>query len=124
VRRGQNMSFIRRASQRTVEDKAAVKGGPGHAENTLILNSDAELYGKGRLFNDIVLEKDCGVGYHLHQGDGETYYMISGEAEYNDNGVVTTIRAGDVTFTGDGEGHAITNHRDEPARFIALILYK
>ena len=53
-----------------------------------------------------------------------TESMLSGEAEYNDNGTVTTIKAGDVTFTGDGEGHAITNYRDEPARFIALILYK
>jgi quercetin dioxygenase-like cupin family protein len=118
------MSFIRRASERTVEDKTAVKGGPGHAVNTKILDTDAEMYGKGRLFNDITLEKGCGVGWHLHEGDGETYYMLSGEAEYNDNGTVTTIKAGDVTFTGDGEGHAITNYRDEPARFIALILYK
>ena len=118
------MSMIRRASQRTVEDKTAVKGGPGHAVNTQILNTPEELYGKGRLFNDITLEKNCGVGYHLHYGDGEAYYMLSGECEYNDNGAVTTIREGDVTFTGDGEGHAITNLRDEPARFIALILYK
>lgn len=47
-----------------------------------------------------------------------------GECEYNDNGAVTTVRAGDVTFTGDGEGHSITNLRDEPAKFLALILYK
>ena len=118
------MSFVRRASERTVEDKSAVKGGPGHAVNVKILDTDGELYGKGRLFNEITLEKGCGVGYHIHEGDGETYLMLSGECEYNDNGAVTTIRAGDVTFTGSGEGHAIINHRDEPAKFIALILYK
>ena len=118
------MSFVRRAAERGVETKTAVKGGPGTALNVEILAGEAEMYGKGRLFNEITLGKNCGVGYHLHQGDGEAYLMLTGECEYNDNGTVTTIRAGDVTFTGDGEGHAITNHKDEPAKFIALILYR
>jgi quercetin dioxygenase-like cupin family protein len=118
------MSFVRRAAERGTEVKTAVKGGPGRSLNVEILAGEAEMYGKGRLFNEITLEKDCGVGYHLHEGDGEVYLMLTGECEYNDNGTVTTIRAGDVTFTGDGEGHAITNHKDEPAKFIALILYK
>ena len=118
------MSFVRRAAERGTEAKIASKGGPGQAVNVEILAGDAEMYGKGRLFNEITLEKNCGVGYHLHEGDGEAYLMLTGECEYNDNGTVTTICAGDVTFTGDGEGHAITNHKDEPAKFIALILYK
>jgi len=118
------MSFIRRAEDRASVSADGMKGGPGHAIATKILLNDDELYGNGRLFNELVLEKNCGVGWHVHQGDGETYLMLSGECEYNDNGAVTTVRAGDVTFTGDGEGHSITNLRDEPAKFIALILYK
>ena len=118
------MSFIRRADERRVEIKTAVKGGPGQAVNVEVVAGESEMYGKGRLFNEITLEKDCGVGYHVHEGDGEVYLMLSGECEYNDNGVVTTIRPGDVTFTGDGESHGITNYKDEPAKFIALIPYK
>ena len=46
------------------------------------------------------------------------------EAEYNDNGTITTVKAGDITFTGPGEGHAIINRKDEPMSFMAIILYE
>ena len=118
------MSIVRRNDDRTRETTANAAGGPGQIISSLIINEDAELLGKGRLFKEIVLEKDCGVGYHTHNGDGEIYGMLSGEAEYDDNGVKTTIKAGDVTITYPGEGHAITNHSDEPVYFIALILYE
>ncbi len=118
------MSFIRRSADRVSAVKENLKGGPGRAVNMEILSGADEMYGKGRLFNEIVLDKNCGVGWHIHEGDGEAYLMLSGECEYDDNGTVTTIKAGDVTFTGDGEGHAITNLKDEPAYLIALILYK
>lgn len=62
------MSFVRRAAERGAETKIAVKGGPGQALNVEILAGEAEMYGKGHLFNEITLEKDCGVGYHLHEG--------------------------------------------------------
>lgn len=60
----------------------------------------------------------------MHQGDGEIYVILSGEAEYNDNGTITTVKAGDITFTGPGEGHAIINRKDEPMSFMAIILYE
>ena len=92
---------------------------------TKIIESDEELSNKGRMYNEIVLEKDCGVGFHMHEGDGEIYFILSGEAEYEDTDhSITTIYPGDVTFTFDGEGHGITNVKDEPCRLIALILYK
>ena len=45
------------------------------------------------------------------------------EPEYSDNGEMTTLRAGDVAFAYDGEGHSIKNVSDEPMEMIALILY-
>ena len=89
-----------------------------------VTESDSELLNKGKMFNLNILEKDCGVGYHVHHGDGEIYVILSGEAEYNDNGTITTVHAGDVTITYPGEGHSITNKSDEPFRFLALILYE
>ena len=50
--------------------------------------------------------------------------VLSGSAEYNDNGNVITISAGDVTYTGDGEGHGLVNNADEPFEMIALILFE
>lgn len=117
------MSWIRRSENLTTKDKIAVQDGPGHMIARSLIESDGELNRKGRLLARNTLEKDCGVGWHIHEGDTEIYIMLKGEAEYNDNGTVTTLHPGDVTFTGNGEGHSITNRKDEPVEFIALILY-
>ena len=78
----------------------------------------------GKLYSVITLEPGCGVGLHTHQGDCETYFVLSGEGELNDNGTVTTLRAGDVSFTDSGEEHGIVNKGTEPLVFIGLILNK
>ena len=118
------MSIIRKNEERQKVVLERRFDGPGHVDVTKIINSDEELYGKGRLFNDNILEKDCGIGFHIHDGDGEIYYIVSGEAEYEDNDhSITTLHAGDITITYSGEGHGITNVKDEPCRVLALILY-
>lgn len=117
------MSLIRRKEDRQVVTKEGVRQGPGHLTSLVGVEDPSEMWGKGHMVNDNVLEKECGVGYHVHEGDAEIYVMLEGEAEYNDNGTVTTIKAGDITFTGPGEGHSITNHKDKPVRFMAIIVY-
>ena len=99
-------------------------GGPGYLKRKALIESNGDLFNSGRTFAHIVLEKDCGVGYHIHNGDGEIYYILKGAAEYNDNGTVVTVKAGDVTHTLPGEGHGITNVKDEPMEMIALILFE
>lgn len=115
--------MIKRNADRSYNRTDALRGGEGYVLANVIL--PLEMMGdKGRLFNHMRLEKNCEVGYHIHEGDTETYYILSGEGEYNDNGEVVTVRAGDVTFTDDGEGHSLINRKDEPLEAIALILYK
>ena len=118
------MSFVRKAGEREAIEKEGAQGGPGTMRAHKLINQDEELLNKGRLFNDIVLEKGCGVGYHQHVGDAELYYIMSGEAQYNDNGSIVTLHPGDLTFTGPGEYHGITNEKEEPLRFIALVVYE
>ena len=75
------------------------------------------------LFARVTIPPGSSCGYHRHEGDAETYVILSGEAEYNDNGAVRTVRAGDVTYTPDGASHGMDNTRgSEPLVFIALIL--
>ena len=50
--------------------------------------------------------------------------ILSGTGRYNDNGTMTTVTAGDVTYTAPGEGHGIECISDEPIEMIALILYE
>ena len=61
------------------------------------------------------------VGYHVHTGDSEAYYFISGEGEYDDGGITYKVSAGDFSYTADGQGHGVKNTGDEPLVFIALI---
>ena len=98
--------------------------GAGMARMRLILESNAEMYDKGRVFNHLFLDPGCEVGWHIHHGDGETYYILKGHGEYNDNGTAVRVGPGDVTFVDDGEGHSLKNTGDEPLEAIALILFK
>ena len=98
--------------------------GAGMARMRLILESNAEMYDKGRVFNHLYLDPGCEVGWHIHHGDGETYYILKGHGEYNDNGTLVTVGPGDVTFVDDGEGHSLKNTGKEALEAIALILFK
>ena len=56
-----------------------------------------------------------------HHGESETYYIIKGQGEYDDNGTKRPVTVGDKTFTPDGCGHGIANTGDEDLVFMALI---
>ena len=114
--------MVRKKHERIHDSKQAF-GGQGVMEADRILNDEAELQGKGRLFNHVYLAKNCEIGWHVHQGEGEVYYILSGSGEYSDNGNIVTLEAGDVAFCPDGEGHGIINLSDETLELIALIIY-
>lgn len=77
---------------------------------------------KLRMFSYAVLKVGEEVEFHIHNGESESYYILSGKGLYNDNGVVTEIGRGSVTFTASGNGHGIKNIGKENLEFIALII--
>ena len=77
-----------------------------------------------RTFAKATLEIGAEVKFHVHNGESETYYILSGCGTYNDNGKEVTVSSGDITFTADGEGHGLRNNGTEPLEFIALIVYE
>ena len=114
--------MVRKKAEQTVTFRI-IRGGIGETEGRQILNSEAELYGKGRLFNHMILAPGNSVGEHTHEGDNEIYYILSGTGTYNDNGTYVKIGPGDTTVCNDGELHGLVNDGDEPIELIALILY-
>ncbi|MBR6467573.1 MAG: cupin domain-containing protein, partial [Desulfovibrio sp.] len=62
-------------------------------------------------------------GRHTHKGDFEVYYVLKGEAAYDDNGTMTTLKAGDVAVCQDGESHSVLNEGSGDFEFIALVLF-
>ena len=84
---------------------------------------DEELADKCGLYARVTIPAGSVLGYHEHHGNGESYFVLSGEAIYDDNGVKRTIKAGDSTWTPDGCGHGVDNSQGkDPIVFMALIV--
>ena len=50
------------------------------------------------------------LGYHEHHGETETYYILSGNGVYVDNGEEVPAKEGDVFFCKDGDGPVSYTH--------------
>lgn len=107
---------------RLVERTEHKAGGEGHVLMEKLLGEE-ELSGQCDLYAKVTLEPGCSIGYHEHHGNSETYYILSGTGRYNDNGLLTDVKAGDVTFTPSGHGHALANAGSDNLDFIALIMH-
>ena len=114
--------MIRKKEDQPIEFRC-IRNGIGETEQRKIIVSDAELYGKGRLFNLMIIEPGNSIGEHAHEGDNEIFYFLEGTGEYNDNGTIVEVGPGDTTICNDGEKHSLKNIGDVPLKFIALILY-
>lgn len=77
---------------------------------------------KVRLYSLIQVKPGEEVDYHMHMGESETFFFLSGQGIYNDNGTEIPIASGMVTFTPSGQGHSVKNTGDEMLVFIALIV--
>ena len=115
--------MIRKEQECKIEYREHMRDGDGTVQITNFITGPAELNEKGRLFAKITLNPGCSIGYHLHDTDAELFYIIKGTAEYNDNGVIRTVTAGDVTICPTGESHGIANKTDEVVELAAVIVY-
>ncbi len=115
--------MVRKGCERNIEKAEHKFGADGYITVRHLINTVEELNGKGRVFAHTTVAPHSGIGFHMHEGDTEIYYVLSGKAEYNDNGTIVPIEPGDVTFTPSGTGHGINNPNDEPLEIIALIIY-
>lgn len=113
--------MVTREKDRIFEE-VTIQNGPAPVQVRRILQSPEEMLNKGKIFNHTYIEKGAGIGWHIHKGTCECYYILKGEGLYNDNGTEMIVRAGDVTFTNDGEGHSLINEKDETLEVIALVL--
>lgn len=103
------------------EEKEHFKGGEGKVTIQRILNKD-QLNDKCGIFAKVTIQKDSSIGYHVHEGNSETYYIISGKALVDDNGVEKILEIGDMIFTPSGSGHTIKNIGEKDLVFMALVI--
>jgi len=130
--------MIRGQNEQKTYVKELMRGGDGSVSFNDLLTPE-EMYGKGRVYSKLTLKAGSSIGFHVHEGEMEAFYIIKGAGEADDNGEKKAVRAGDVLYTPDGTGHAIRNtggaedfdaltDREkgeiEDLELIALILYK
>ena len=99
-----------------------MRGGNGTVEVTSFATPE-ELNNKGRLFANITLHPGCGIGFHMHENESELFYVMKGEAVYNDNGIEYPVSTGDVMVCPAGTGHAVSNNSTEDVALCAVIVY-
>lgn len=116
-------AMVKQKEEVLLERKPSPFDGLGEITVRSLLDGE-EMYNKGRVFAHTTVHPGAEIGYHVHNNESETYYILSGKGKFNDNGVVRTVTSGNVTFTGAGQGHGIANDGDIPLEMIALILYQ
>ena len=117
--------MIRRSNEKQSVRKPAPFQGKGEITVHNLLNGDDEMSHKGRVFGHTTVYPGSEIGYHIHQGDSETYYILSGHGKYNDNGMIAEIGPGDVAYCAPGEGHGLAcvgerTHRNDCAHSLRI----
>ena len=102
------------------EVKNAPRGGKGDVAFEHLLTPD-EMGKSSSLTARLTLPAGAAIGYHMHSGDGELYYILSGEGLYVENGKAQTVRAGDSLFCPDGSSHSIENTGNTELTMIAVV---
>ena len=80
--------MIRRSKEKISVRKPAPFDGVGEITVRSLLNGPEEMSQKGRVFGHTTVYPGSEIGYHIHNGDSETYYILSGKGRYNDNGTI------------------------------------
>ena len=112
-------TILPEAMEREVRER--MRGGTGTVEILHVLRP-AELKGKTRLFARLALQPGSSIGYHVHDGEEEIFYILSGEGAVTDGDAVTAVGPGDAIVTGGGAGHAIECTGPGPLQLVAAIL--
>ena len=110
---------------KTKEELKVVTENNKQGDISLYLTDLSDFEGKNeklRMFSLAQLKPGEEVEFHIHEGEFESYYIISGTGLYDDNGTVVEVKAGTITHTPSGSGHGLKNTGEEMLEFIALII--
>ena len=67
------------------------------------------------------LQPGSSIGEHVHEGDSEITYFLSGTATVLDDGKKYTATAGECHYCPCGHRHGLENHGSESLEFFAVV---
>jgi mannose-6-phosphate isomerase-like protein (cupin superfamily) len=112
--------MVKRMTDMEKQVREKMRGGNGPVEILHIFRQE-ELKGKTRLFARMRIPPGSSIGYHVHEGEEEIFYILAGTGHVIEQGVSSDVGPGDAVLTGAG-GHSIENRRDAPLELLAVIL--
>ncbi len=113
--------MIRKKADMEKEVRERMRDGKGAVEILHVFRRE-EMRARVRLFARMRLPRGSSIGYHLHDGEEEVFYILSGTGQVTEGSDTSTVGPGDAVLTGGGEGHSIENVGEEPLELLATIL--
>lgn len=88
------------------------------------LLEEAETLGMTTMCLVMTVNPGVSIGPHSHESgvDAEIYYVIQGEVISGEPGHEVLMKAGDVSFTGNGHVHFLENRSEQAAEVFAIII--
>lgn len=111
--------MIVKNSELVADVRENMRGGDGSV--TLRKVPEGIMPGKWRLGAIIEIAPHSSIGLHTHEGECECFCFLDAMTVL-DNGVESSVSAGDFMFTPDGNSHSVRNDGETPARMVAIII--
>ena len=67
------------------------------------------------------LTPGANIGYHAHEMNSETIFILSGEGHFVYDDAVENVKAGDVHYCPMGHSHAFYNDGDDDLCYFAIV---
>ena len=104
----------------TVEEKKipGFKGGDGTFCTKLVSDERGCKFMRGHL------EEGCSIGYHTHEGNSETVFVLAGEGSVLYDGKELPLQAGQCHHCPEGHSHSLRGKGPEGLTFYACVIEK
>lgn len=116
--------MVRKKAEQELVVRPKMFDGNGEVLMRKLLTGPEEMHDKGRLFATFTIEPGNSIGYHVHEHESETFFVLRGKGTFDDNGTKIPFEEGDVLHTVAGSGHSVLNTGDETLEFVGLIIYE
>lgn len=114
--------LIRHLQMTPVQCEVCVAGGEGIVRMRRIVSDPAELLWEARAFVEQTLEPGASIGPHVHLGEAELLYVLSGVGVHTANGEKITLKPGVFLCIEPGLEHTYRNTGAEELRILAIVL--
>ncbi len=116
------MEMIRSTHEGKIIEKP--RNGSGSMKLSQIMTAE-ELEGCTTLFARVTLHPDSEIGYHVHTGETEAYYVLSGQGIFIDGtGQEVPVTDGTICTIREGQGHGMRNTGSSDMDIIAIVIRK